>query len=216
MKQRDLVGHQFNKMTVIGTSQKKCANKNFMYWTCQCECGNIKEVREDHIFDGKIISCGCHKDKLTRERMKTHEDSSSSLYGRWSHIKGRCCCPTDDAYVNYGSRGITMCDEWTNSYESFRDWSLANGYQPDLSIDRIDNNKGYSPENCRWASVKIQANNKRNNHMITYNGETHTLAEWAEMLGLTQATLRQRLNKHHWTIERAMSTPQKIRNNVKD
>ena len=132
-------------------------------------------------------------------------------------IKQRCCNPNNRAYAYYGGRGITVCSEWLNTeksgvknyskgFISFRDWALSNGYKEGLTIDRIDNNKGYSPDNCQWVSMKTQCNNKRSNHYIMYKGQTKSLAEWCEFLNLNYGKVKQRLNKLNWSVERAFES----------
>ena len=110
-------------------------------------------------------------------------------------MRRRCGDPKDAGYRNYGERGITVCDEWVNDYAAFREWSNANGYADDLTIDRIDNDKGYSPDNCRWTTMKVQSNNTRVNHRVTYQGETHTLSEWGDILGISDDKIGRRLKK---------------------
>lgn len=135
-------------------------------------------------------------------------------------MKKRCLNPNDKSYVNYGARGITVCDEWLNSekvysvlghptkgYLAFQEWSLANGYEEGLTLDRIDNEKGYSPSNCRWVTRKVQNFNKRSNHYITYKGKTLALTQWAFELNMPRRKLDSRINKYHWSIERAFETP---------
>lgn len=117
-------------------------------------------------------------------------------------MKGRCYTKTDRAYKDYGGRGITICDEWLGEkgFENFYKWSMANGYTDDLSIDRIDNNKGYSPDNCRWADEKTQCRNRRTNHLITFNGETKSMAEWSEITRIPYSTICRRI-KLGWKVE---------------
>lgn len=141
--------------------------------------------------------------------------SNSRLNKVYDSMKRRCCNPNDHAYKSYGGRGITVCDEQLdktivpNTYGSskgwiaFRDWALDNGYAEGLTIDRIDNNKGYSPDNCRWVSVKEQNNNKRSNHLITYKGKTQTLAQWCDELRLVYHRTKIRINQYHWSVEKA-------------
>ena len=119
-------------------------------------------------------------------------------------MKARCYNPLSDNYNNYGSRGITVCDEWKNNFQNFYDWAVKNGYRDDLSIDRIDNDKGYFPENCRWETPKGQQRNKRNNRLLTRNGETHCLAEWAEITGINRSTISDRIDKMGWTVEKPL------------
>ena len=124
-------------------------------------------------------------------------------------MKTRCTNPNHEAYHNYGGRGISICDEWMNDFQAFYDWAMANGYSDDLSIDRIDNDGNYCPENCRWATDKEQCNNQRSNHLITYNGKTQTIKQWAADLGIKRVTLQARLTRYHWDVEKALTTTQK-------
>ena len=122
------------------------------------------------------------------------EKIKKKLYGVWEGIKQRCNNPNQPAYKHYGARGITMCEEWSENFNKFYIWALDNGYKEGLSIDRIDVDKGYSPENCRWADRKTQMNNRRNSFLITYNGEIKSITEWAKQYGLKRATIQQRLD----------------------
>ena len=121
-------------------------------------------------------------------------------------MRGRCCNETDARYPYYGGRGITLCDEWQD-FEAFYSWAINNGYAKGLTIDRRDNNGGYSPDNCHWATVKVQANNKRNNHMIEYEGKVQTLAQWADEKNIAQNTLERRINYRKWSTRDALETP---------
>ena len=130
--------------------------------------------------------------------------TEDKIYKAWWAMKDRCNNPYSSMYKHYGGRGITVCKEWEESFHNFLEWSLENGYRSDLSIDRIDNNKGYSPGNCRWATWKEQSRNRRCNRLITYNGETKCVSEWAEELGITHSMILQRLNKG-WPIEKVFN-----------
>lgn len=121
-------------------------------------------------------------------------------------MKQRCYNPKCKSYKDYGGRGIVICDEWLSSPETFYNWSKNNGYTDNLTIDRIDNNKGYSPENCRWVSIKVQANNRRNNRVITYKGKSKTLSEWCEDLNLDYDVIEHRLCRNNWIAEKAFNT----------
>lgn len=112
-------------------------------------------------------------------------------------------------YKHYGGRGITVCEEWANSYDNFKEWAMSSGYAENLTIDRINNNAGYSPKNCRWVTMKKQQNNRRSNRIIEYNGKSKTLSEWADYTGISLSALKQRLNKLNWSIEKALTTPLK-------
>lgn len=133
---------------------------------------------------------------------------NTKLYKVWFAIKERCFNPNNKSFHNYGGRGITICKEWINDYASFRDWSYENGYQEGLSIDRIDNNGNYSPDNCRWTSRKVQGNNRRNNLFYTLDGRTQSVAQWAEELGIKHNTLLLRLEK--WPLRRALTEPRHL------
>lgn len=141
-----------------------------------------------------------------RYRSENHHESKTRLYQTWCNMKARCYNPNNNRYYAYGGRGITVCPEWRYDYQRFRDWAMANGYRDDLSIDRIDTNKGYSPDNCRFATSTMQANNKRNNYSITYKGKTQTSEEWAQELDINGHTLRKRLNSG-MSIKEAFTTP---------
>ena len=121
-------------------------------------------------------------------------------------MKSRCSNPTKGNYNEYGGRGIKVCEEWVHDFAAFRDWALANGYDDTLTIDRIDNDKGYSPDNCRWASRLEQNRNQRTNHMVTYRDETKTIGEWAQLYNLAPGTLFSRIQRG-WDVEKALTTP---------
>ena len=133
-----------------------------------------------------------------------HCKAHTKLYKRWTSMKNRCYNKKDPRYNDWGGRGIVVCNEWKDDFEAFYNWSINNGYQDDLSIDRIDNNKGYSPDNCQWVDRKIQNRNTRRNHYITINGETHCISEWCDILGLKYTKIIQRINRHHWPIKQAL------------
>ena len=124
-------------------------------------------------------------------------------------MKTRCLNPNCHAYKDYGGRGITICDEWINSVENFNEWAISNGYNENLTLDRIDVNGNYEPSNCRWTSRKSQANNKRNNHLLTFNNETHTIAEWGAILNINPISINKRL-LIGWPVSKALTSP--IRN----
>lgn len=189
-KIKDLTGQRFGRLTVKGFSQKDRHNKG--HWVCQCDCGNVVDVETHQLKSGKTKSCGCLKSEKTRERVKTHGDTGSRLYWVWAAIIQRCTNPANAAYNNYGGRGIKVCEEWQNSFETFRDWALANGYRQGQTIDRQNNNGDYCPDNCRLADRKTQNNNKRNTKQIEFMGERHSVTEWARIIGVDRATIRKR------------------------
>lgn len=132
--------------------------------------------------------------------------SNTRIYRIWKMMKHRCNCTSYDNYKYYGARGIKVCEEWANSFQTFYEWSIANGYTEELTLDRIDVNGNYEPNNCRWATRKEQMNNTRFNHFATLNGCTKSLAEWAEIYGIKPATIRKRFQRG-WSVEKAITTP---------
>lgn len=204
MKALDLVGKKFERLTVVRKSHRK--NDKVM-WECLCDCGNITYVSTYYLTSGKIRSCGCFKVDELLKRSKTHNQRHTKLYDVWKTMRQRCNNSKNVSYHNYGGRGISVCEEWENSFQSFYDWSMSNGYSDNLTIDRIDVNGNYCPENCRWTDRQVQANNTRVNHRITYNGETHSMAEWARITGMSYSSLSNRIKTYHWSIERALTEP---------
>lgn len=141
-----------------------------------------------------------HEMMVARNKaMATHNETKTRLYGIWAGMKQRCFNEKDHCYQNYGARGITVCDEWKNDYVAFSMWAKQNGYTDELSIDRIDTNGNYEPSNCRWATAKTQARNKRNSIYLTYNGETKHITEWAEATGQSLCTLYCRKTTRGWS-----------------
>lgn len=213
---QDLTGKKFGRLTVLELHHsKQMYNKqgkkdgHYYYWKCQCECGNIINVWSGHLISGHTFSCGCYKNELLADRVKKHGLSKTRICKIYRKMKGRCYNPNNPKYYTYGARGITICEEWLNKKTgliNFYNWSMANGYRDDLSIDRVDNNKGYSPANCRWADNFMQANNKTINHYITYKGETKTLAQWARTFNMKYRLLLGRI-KYGWDFERAITQP---------
>ena len=135
-----------------------------------------------------------------------HGDSYTRLYSVYQSIIDRCYNINNKRFNDYGGRGIDVCDEWKNNYIAFKEWAISNGYQEGLSIDRIDNDMGYSSSNCRWVTRKTQQNNTRFNHIVEYNNESKTIAEWSEITGIKYDTLYSRLYRG-WTAEKALTTP---------
>lgn len=196
----DITGRKYNMLTVIKRVKNKTKNSR---WLCRCDCGNLVEVDASHLKNNGIKSCGCLKKKAIWT--VSHGLSKTRIYEIWHGIKNRCYCKKNINYKNYGERGIKVCKNWKNDFKSFYIWAINNGYKDTLSIDRIDVNKNYEPNNCRWVSTKEQANNKRNNRFIEYKGITHTISEWSEILNIKRNTLDKRINK--MSIEEAFNKP---------
>ena len=203
----DKIGKRFGLLVVESFSHRDYRNKK--YYKCVCDCGKTTTVRSDALNTKKCIkSCGCIGIEKLKKMSTKHNCSKTRLYRIWDSIKQRCYRKTAINYYLYGGRGVKVCEEWLNSFESFRDWAFANGYSEQLTIDRIDVNGNYEPTNCRWSSHKEQANNRRNNALITYNNETHTMTEWGERLNIDPYNIYNRL-QDGWSVEKALTTPVK-------
>lgn len=192
MKRDNLIGEHFGRLTVLkfyGTNS--CGHS---LWECKCSCGNLVTVAGTNLKRGLTTSCGCKRNEITIDRLKTHGMYGTPLYHSWAGMIRRCSNPNDKLYHRYGGRGIAVCDEW-KSFEGFYQWSAENGYQSDLTIDRINNDEGYSPNNCRWTDRITQSNNTSQNRKITYNGITKTIADWARLLNLNYDYLYRHLSK---------------------
>lgn len=159
-------------------------------WLCKCECGNETIVYGSHLRNGDTLSCGC----IMKNTKRTHSQSNTRLYRIWLHVKNRCNNPNFDHYKCYGGRGITYCKEW-NNFEPFMEWALSNGYKDNLTIDRIDVNGNYCPENCRWITGKEQHKNTRKTIIIEHNGIEDTLLGWSKRLGIPKSTLQARYRR---------------------
>ena len=176
-------------------------------WHCLCDCGTEKDIASTSLINGATTSCGCwnYEQMCNKEiKHKKHGERDTVLYQRWRGMKHRC---NDPKRLRYNGRGITVCDEWKNDYMSFAEWSRNNGFREDLTLDRIDNDKGYYPENCRWVDAKMQGQNKRNNIVVEINGESHILSEWCRILGVKRATIKTRIFRQGLTPYEALTIP---------
>ena len=201
---KDITGEKYGRLTVINRIGRNRSGS--ITWLCKCDCGNEMVTSGKSLRSGKTRSCGCGRNEKIAaigKKNATHGGRHTKLYSHWTIMKARCNNPKNNRYELYGGRGITVCAEWANSFEAFRNWALANGYRDGLTIDRKDTNGPYCPENCRWATAKQQNNNRRSNRVITHNGETHTLAQWAELTGIKSGTIQTRLTRG-WTVEKAL------------
>lgn len=212
-KVKDLVGKKFGRLTVIeqhGFTEKNEHGSKQAIWYCKCDCGNYCEIpsgtltrkRNNH-------SCGC----LAKEHLKdmakgniTHGMSNTGLYRSYKAMMSRCYRKKDIHYNAYGKRGIVVCKEWKDNSKAFIEWGLSNGWREHLTLERIDVNGNYEPSNCKWIPMKDQYDNKRQNVMITFNGETHNATYWGRKFNINPQAIRWRY-RHGWNIERIFELP---------
>lgn len=200
LKINDLTGKRYGKLFVAERLRTDEYGKT--WYRCKCDCGNENIVSQSNLIKNHALSCGKYGCKKTN---KTHGMRQSELYHKYYDIHTRCNRKDNPLY---GGRGISVCEEWSgpDGFVAFMEWSLANGYKEGLSLDRIDVNGNYCPENCRWITWEAQQRNKRTNHMITHDGETHPACEWGEITGIPARTILMRI-KRGWTVERALTEP---------
>lgn len=205
---KDITGQRFAKLLVLRYSERRSPSNKRMVW-CKCDCGTEKELIASNLTSGMAKSCGCLIGESAKERFTKHGYRSHPMYHRWAGMLKRCYDPKNAEYKNYGARGIKVCDRWR---DSFWDYVADMGLPPskDASVDRIDNEKDYSPENCRWATKKEQTINRRRTKMITFNGETLCIADWERKLGYSQGSLKGRIARG-MTPEQAVAVPKSRR-----
>lgn len=199
----DLIGKKIGRLTVL--SSVFSINKKWFY-RCKCDCGKEKLISRNSLKQGDTLSCGCYKKECRKGINKIHGMTGTRVHRIWVSMKSRCYNPNNKKYPRYGARGITVCEEWKNTFLSFYDWAMNNGYSDNLSIDRIDVNGNYEPSNCRWVTNKVQANNKTTNKFVVYKGETKTVAEWADILNFDYYLVVRRI-RLGWDVEKAFTTP---------
>ena len=208
----DITGQKFGRLTVLSFDSVK---KHQSMWKCKCDCGNETIVSASHLKSGHTKSCGCLMRETSAINMRNVSFktgcSLERLYAVWSEMMLRCNKPTNKAYKHYGGRGIKVCKEWQD-YLVFKEWAYSHGYDEnakfqECTIDRIDVNGDYCPENCRWTINSEQCINKQDTVYVELNGERMALSQAAEKLHMNYGTLNSRINKLHWSIERALSTP---------
>jgi hypothetical protein len=194
----DQTGRVYGRLTIISETEKVNGKRFFL---CKCECGNVGIHRFEDIRAGKILSCGCYN----IEKGIKHGRSGTRIYNVWKGIVYRCSNPLCGSYIDYGGRGIKICAEWLN-VDIFCEWAARNGYKNGLTIERMDVNGNYEPNNCTWIPLARQASNTRRNRKITYEGKTMILRDWAKHFGIKYATLKNRFHLG-WSIEKALKTP---------
>lgn len=204
MRMIDLAGQRFGRLVVLERTEN--SPKGEARWLCQCDCGKLHTVTSSYLRNGRSRSCGCLNKEVAARTRTTHGETESRLYRIWRNMKSRCENPNTKSYKDYGGRGITICEEWRESFEAFHAWAIANGYRDDLTIDRKDNEGPYTPENCHWATAKEQGINKRDNRRITALGKTQTLREWSEATGIPKSTIQNRI-KAGMTPDEALTKP---------
>lgn len=201
-------GDKFGKLTIMKElpTRKRPPRTYDRMFLCSCDCGNQFVTAMSGLRRGTTRSCGC----LIKERGKIKNNNDEYPDKRLKHIwygmLTRCKGRNEKDFRNYASRNIKVCDEWASNFEAFKNWALTNGYSSTLTIDRIDGSKGYSPDNCRWATVKQQMNNVRYNVILKKGNESHTIAEWSEIIGVNAQSLYERKYRG-WDDERTLNTP---------
>lgn len=198
---KDLIGMKFGKLTVISQSGSKNRKK---MWYCKCECGGSTVTSTYLLNSGHTKSCGC---LAGRKNGIAPKIKGTEIYSRWQAMKKRCYDKKNISYKDYGARGIKVCDEWKNNPLKFYEWALNSGFSPELTLDRIDVNGDYCPENCKWSTRKEQNRNKRNNHLINVNGRSITMAEYAEKRNINYGSLAYRLNESKFSLDESLNKP---------
>ena len=207
MKYKDITGMKFGRLTPIRVCHKKkfsCGRVHEL-WECKCDCGEKTVVDKYCLLRGSTLSCGCYHREKTIKQMTIHGHSDSKLHNVWMSMHNRCKRVNDPHYKYYGGKGISVCAEW-QEFSFFYVWAIQNGWKEGLSIDRIDNYKGYSPENCRIADIITQANNKTNNRRFPFQGKEMTARQISEITHIDSVLISARMRKG-WTIENAARVP---------
>lgn len=204
----DLTGERYGRLTVLRRSSKNCTPNGTprVYWECLCNCGNMATVSSNGLRCGRTKSCGCLYTERIQSANITHGGRKTRLYNIWSNMKQRCINPKGTMFEYYGGRGIAVCPDWLNSFSSFQNWALSSGYTDELTLDRLDNDGDYCPENCHWIPMFEQAKNRRNIHNLTFNGKTMSVTEWGDVTGFGYHVIKDRL-RHGWSVERTLTEP---------
>lgn len=194
----NLVGDKFGRLTVISLFDRKRSGSR---WLCKCECGNEHTVFTQNLKNGSVRSCGC------QSHPTKHGMTNTRVYQTWAAMKSRCRSQSYHAHKHYAGKGVAVCNEWLQ-FEAFYEWALKNGYKDDLTLDRVDNSKGYEPSNCRFVTIADQQRNKTSNRIVTFQGKTKSICQFADDIGIARATLCNRLSRG-WSVEKALTTPVK-------
>ncbi len=202
----DMTGKRIGHLIVLRRASHGLYGRGHAAWVCKCDCGKKIVADGTLLRRGYYSSCGCMRRKRLHDIAYKHGMTNTRLFKIWSCMKQRCYYPKYIDYCSYGGRGIKVCDEWKNSFQTFASWAISNGYNNALSIDRINVDGDYTPQNCRWATNIEQANNRRNNHYLTYHGERHSIAEWSRIKNISYDTLKSRIALG-WSVEDAFERP---------
>jgi hypothetical protein len=205
----DLTGRRFGRLVVIGLlwRAEEPAGGKPIVWLCQCDCGSTSQSHGGPLRDGRVVSCGCHRANFARVHRRTHGKRRTAEYRIWSLMKYRCLNPDAVGFCWWGGRGIGVCERWLK----FENFYADMGDRPSLkhTLDRIDNDGDYEPGNCRWVLRSVQANNKRNNVVLTIDGVSQTVAQWARQAGFSEFAIHKRL-KRGWSPKDAVSRPMRV------
>ena len=189
---KPMIGKTFENWTVLEHDIERSVDRKTFY-ICECKCGTNRSVRADVLRNGRSISCGCLKKEMLRERVTTHGMTKTPLHNVWIALKDRCTNPNNQRFKYYGGKGVKVCEEWKHDFQKFYDFAIENGWKKGLTIDRMDNDGDYSPENCHFITNRKQQLNKSNNNRVTINGETLTIKEWCDKSGINRNTFVWRL-----------------------
>lgn len=195
------IGSRFGRLVVLELVEKVNYMKKYK---CVCDCGNIRICYLNNLKSGKTVSCGCYRKKVSAETLFVHGDRHTRLYSIWTNMKTRCYNKNSTGYKNYGGRGIRVCDEWRNDFTAFKKWAYENDYNDSLTIERIDTEGNYEPNNCKWIERKYQSRNRRSARLVTIKGETKTLKEWCDHLKINYKSV-------HSTVRRGSSEIEAIK-----
>lgn len=202
---KDLTGRRFGRLLVLSHAVNDKQNK--AQWNCRCDCGNEKVVRASTLKRGHALSCGCFQREMLSKRKWEHghtaNGTTSKTYKAWMLMKGRCFDRNNDSFKSYGGRGITVCERWLTFENFLADMGIK---PPGHTLERINNNRNYEPGNCRWATPREQANNRRNTVRLKFQNKTMTVSEWAQEVGLNRDLIALRLY-YGWTVSRALTQP---------
>ena len=201
---KDMIGKKFGLLTVLKEVEER-NTRGLVCYFCKCDCGNKIVVCGRDMTRGHTLSCGCLHKEYARKRFLKHGGHGERLYSIWKGMHSRCSAKDTPYYKHYGGKGVKVCDAW-NEYLPFKEWALSHGYAETLTLDRIDVNGDYCPQNCRWLTMKEQGNNRTSNHRITYKGETKTISQWADHFGLSYGAMSARVY-NGWSMERIEYTP---------